>query len=121
MKDVFHMIKFPPASLKPFQKSSLEEFTRTVSEIFADRLNSIILYGSHARGDALPDSDIDILIVLETSQDLNHDWDECIDVAADIASNTGLLISVMVCLERDYAERQHPLLINIRREGIVVE
>ena len=110
-----------PISLEPSYKSSLEEFTRSVSEIFEKRLNSIIIYGSHARGDALPDSDLDILVVLDSSEDLNIDWDKCIDLVADIASKTGILISVMVCLKKDYAERQHPLLMYIRREGVVVE
>jgi hypothetical protein len=30
------------------------------------------------------------------------------------------LISVMVCLAKDFAEREHPLLMNIRREGVAV-
>lgn len=121
MKTYSCMNNLPFASLSPLYKSSLEEFIKAVSEMFKERLHSIILYGSYARGDALPDSDVDILVTLDSSEDLNHDWDKCIDLAADIASNTGVLISVLVCIAKDYAERQHPLLINIRREGVAVE
>ena len=30
-----------------------------------DRLRGVVLYGSEARGDAAPDSDIDVLVLLE--------------------------------------------------------
>jgi len=106
--------------LSPSKVNSLKEFTSAVSVLLQNRLRSVILYGSHARGDALPDSDMDILVVLDSSEDINHDWDQCIDLAAEIASRTGVLISVLVCLAKDYAEREHPLLMNIRHEGIMV-
>ena len=120
MKMVFQANNFPIPSLTPSHKCSLEEFNNAVSALFRDRLCSVILYGSHARGDALPDSDIDILVVLDSSENLSHDWDQCIDRAADLASRTGVLISVMVCLAKDFAEREHTLLMNIRREGVAV-
>ena len=106
------------SNFSSLKKAALEEFIQDISQKFHDRLSSVILYGSYARGDALPDSDVDVLVVLNSSEDLNRDWDECIDIVADIASRTGVLISVLVCLAKDYAERQHPLLINVRREGV---
>ena len=36
---------------------------------FGDRLHRLVLYGSHARGDATPQSDIDVLVVLEDGRD----------------------------------------------------
>lgn len=109
-----------PISLSPMNHKSLEEFKTVVSTSFSQRLKTIILYGSQARGDALSDSDIDVLVVLNSSENINRDWDQCIDIASEIASRTGVLISVMVCNAKDYAEREHPLLMNIRREGVMV-
>jgi len=121
MKNVTGIKNSPLKFLPNSYKSSLEEFTRAVKGLFTKRFHSMVLYGSYARGDALPDSDLDILVVLDSSKDLNLDWDQCIDLAAEIASRTGVLISVLVCLSNDYIERMHPLLINIRSEGIIVE
>ena len=47
----------------------VEELTRKLAEAlqtrFGKRLVSVILYGSYARGQSGPDSDVDLLIVAE--------------------------------------------------------
>lgn len=51
----------------------VDEFTRAVAESFAERVRarfgprarSVIAFGSRARGDARPDSDLDLLVLLD--------------------------------------------------------
>ena len=38
-------------------------------DAFGDRLHQLVLYGSYARGDATPESDIDVLVVLDRKPD----------------------------------------------------
>jgi uncharacterized protein len=45
------------------ERSILENFRLLVSECV--RVHEIILFGSRARGDAKPDSDMDVLVVLD--------------------------------------------------------
>ena len=44
----------------------LEELKERLSAAYGERLHAVVLFGSEARGDARPDSDIDVLVVLET-------------------------------------------------------
>ena len=42
----------------------LEELIRLLREEFDDRLRSVLLFGSVARGTARPDSDVDVCLVI---------------------------------------------------------
>jgi hypothetical protein len=46
-------------------KSLLEKLTKLLQEEFQDKLVSVVLYGSVARGDNRKDSDIDLLLVIK--------------------------------------------------------
>jgi nucleotidyltransferase len=46
-------------------KSLLEELTKLLQEEFQDKLISVVLYGTIARGDNRKDSDIDLLLVIK--------------------------------------------------------
>ena len=51
--------------MKEPYKSLLEKLTKLLQEEFQDRLVSVVLYGSVARGDNRKDSDIDLLLVIK--------------------------------------------------------
>jgi hypothetical protein len=46
-------------------KSLLEKLTKLLQEEFQDKLVSVVLYGSVARGDNRKDSDVDLLLVIK--------------------------------------------------------
>lgn len=43
----------------------LNQYVEEIKKIYGERLKSVILYGSYARGDFRPDSDIDIMILVD--------------------------------------------------------
>ena len=47
----------------------LKKYVEDVREIYGENLRTIILYGSYARGDFKPDSDIDLMILVDLSDD----------------------------------------------------
>jgi predicted nucleotidyltransferase len=55
-----------PTFKDPLGGLSLGEFNAKLRQILTDRVHSVWLYGSVARGEARPDSDIDLFIVTDT-------------------------------------------------------
>ena len=79
-----------------------------------------ILYGSEARGDARPDSDIDVLILLEGERrDLKHE-DQLAGELYEIEVATGVLVSPMIMLRKQWENRpfKTPFYVNVMNEGI---
>lgn len=60
------------ASLSEAERSALDGAVRELRREFGERLRSVWLYGSRARGETPhPESDIDLLVVLD-----HHNWEE---------------------------------------------
>jgi len=53
-------------------KQDIDHFVKEAEEILGDRLEDVILYGSYARKDYVPGSDIDILFLVTDKED--NDW-----------------------------------------------
>ncbi|MEI3491159.1 MAG: nucleotidyltransferase domain-containing protein [Blautia sp.] len=45
----------------------IEEYVEAIKKIYGSHVCQIILYGSYARGDFRPDSDVDIMILVDMS------------------------------------------------------
>lgn len=80
-----------------------------------------ILYGSEARGDARPDSDIDLLVLLDGDQRLSIAKEmEVRSPLYEIELETGVAISPMIMLKSQWEKRpfRTPFYINVTNEGI---
>jgi predicted nucleotidyltransferase len=98
----------------------IREFRTHLEELYGSRLREIILYGSWARGDATEDSDIDVMIVLEGKVSPGREIDRMIDIITDLNLKYNTLISVFPVSEEGYSCGNSPLLLKVRREGVVV-
>jgi len=78
------------------------------------------LFGSRARGDNRPDSDWDILILVDSLRVTNEIEDQFRDVLYDIELDSGEIISTFIYPKQMWVSglRYSPLYKNVKKEGI---
>lgn len=82
----------------------------------------VILYGSEARGDARPDSDIDLLILVDTDKLTYADKDAIKAPLYEIELETGADISTIILPRKEWEQRPFatPFQTNLEKEGITL-
>jgi uncharacterized protein len=91
-----------------------------LSEYYGARLKGLILYGSAARGEADPASDIDLLVLLSPPLDYFAELRRIVDLLYPIQLESEQLISAKPALASDYQMGSLSLYRNAQREGVAV-
>lgn len=98
-------------------QAPVQEFVKVALEKYGDRIERIILFGSVARGEATEESDIDILVVGDTS------LEELVDVSFPILLDDGALISAKN-MKKDHftylVEQGYSFVKNVLQDGVVL-
>ena len=97
----------------------LVELNERLSEAYGERLRGVVLFGSEARGEARPDSDIDVLAVLETlTADYGDELERCLAAVYPVALRLGRRVSVKPLTREEFEQGDSPLLREVRRSGV---
>ena len=96
----------------------LTELRRRLEELYGSRLVRLVLFGSHARGDAESGSDIDVLVVLRDDVNPGEEIRRTGGIVSELSLANDVVISCLFMDEFRFMHRNGPLLRNIRREGI---
>lgn len=108
--------------LQPEERRAVEEFERRLIAELPGRVKDIILFGSKARGDAHPGSDIDLLVVVDRK---TPEMDDVIGrITADILLEKEIDLSALDFTRDQIAELAAigtPFIRNVADEGIVLK
>ena len=96
----------------------LSELKQELQKMYGDRLVRLILFGSHARGEANPDSDIDLLAVLKSPVSQVQEISYMSNLRVKILLDYNELVSIIPMSEDRFNAKTVSLLRNIQREGI---
>ena len=104
-------------------QSLLADYLSEIQKIYGSHLKSVILYGSYARGDYTPDSDVDIMILVDLK-------DEEMDQYSDALSELGFeynvdhdiwMMPVVKNIEHFYHwVSAYPFYKNVQKEGVTM-
>jgi predicted nucleotidyltransferase len=86
--------------------------------IYGKKVRRVILYGSHVRGDATKDSDIDVLVLIDESLNPFEVRKSLSDFLLDILLENGELISVIALPEHFFKTHNYPFMLNVKKNGI---
>jgi predicted nucleotidyltransferase len=96
----------------------LHKLKKGLVDIYGDQLKAVYLYGSYARGEAHPASDVDVMIVLSDYQSYGKEIDRTGELTSRLSLEYGLSVSRVIMKEVQWQKGATPLLQNIRAEGI---
>ncbi|WP_233258670.1 nucleotidyltransferase domain-containing protein [[Phormidium] sp. ETS-05] len=87
---------------------------------YSEQVVQIILYGSQARGEAKPDSDIDLLIVMKSTFNYVDEIEKTSDFIQELSLKYDTVISRAFVSEQRFNVEKSPFILNVHREGIVL-
>jgi predicted nucleotidyltransferase len=101
----------------PADDPILSRFRVALAELYGDRLERVVLFGSRARGDAHEDSDYDVAVFIKDLGPFWREVDRLVDIETDLLYDTGAVINSMPFGAGAYQDRTS-LMREIRREGV---
>jgi len=99
---------------------ALHEARQQLVEYYADRLKHVVLFGSYARGETHPESDVDVMVVLTGEVDHAKEVKQLMPLFMDLLNRYGRVFTLLPFPVSRFQNKQHPLMMNVREEGIEV-
>lgn len=101
----------------PTLQALLVWLRQRLTDLYGGRLERLVLYGSHARGEAHPGSDVDIALVLTGPVDAADEVDRTSDVVADAILAFDRFVSIYPLSAADYESAGRAIIRSVRDEG----
>ena len=106
--------------MDPKIKRLVDRVKAHLTELYGEGIKRVILYGSHARGEATKDSDVDVLVLTDPSLKPPDVRESLSDLLYDMLLEEGELVSVIVIPEDYFDSHNLPFMLNVREEGVAI-
>jgi uncharacterized protein len=103
--------------IKATQDSILKRLRVALDDLYGERIERVVLFGSRARGDANEESDYDVAVFLNDLTDRWRELDLLADLRADFLADADVFIDAKPYPAGAYRDRT-TLMREIRREGV---
>ncbi len=103
------------------KQKHLKSFAEDLRSLFGDRVEKILLYGSYARGEEAPGSDVDLAVLLTEKR--REDRKKAQELAEEWMQETELRFSVRVFEEDEFEEKVeegYSFHTNVKKEGVEI-
>ena len=98
----------------------LAELRRRFEALYGPRLVRMVLFGSQARDDAEPGSDIDVLVVLSGEVRMGEEIERTADDVVAVSLEYDETVACVFVTQHEFETERSPLLLNVRREGVAL-
>ncbi len=98
----------------------LQQLRDELQSLYGARLVKVVLYGSQARRQASPDSDIDVLVILAGAVYPIEEIHRVSEIVAALSLKFDRVISCVFVSEMEYRLEQSHFMKNVQREGVVI-
>lgn len=99
------------------QRELLDQIKTRLAAAHGARLRGVILYGSEARGESTPESDIDVLVLLDDPVQLGRDLETNLQALHPLAMRIGRRISAKPVSAVEYETVDCPLYQHAHKDG----
>jgi predicted nucleotidyltransferase len=96
----------------------LKRYRAALDEIYGNRIERVVLFGSRARGEATAESDYDVAVFLHDMADRSAEMNRLADLSTNILGETGEFVHAMPYRTGSYNDERMPLMHEIRSDGI---
>ena len=102
------------------QTTVLSELRRELTRILGDRYVAAYLFGSRARGEHRPDSDVDVLVVVHGPFEYGDLIRRTSESVSALSLKYDTVISRVFVSKERFEREGSPFLLNVRREAVAV-
>lgn len=98
----------------------LSDLKERLQTLYGDRLDAVVLYGSHARGEASSDSDVDVMVVLNGDVNPVEEIEHTSEAAYDVSLSYDRTVTILPVSASVFTSEPTSFLDTVRREGVQI-